>query len=98
MDIKTPDSQEAHRNDWHNLQCLDGKDQVKFVICSEQDYLWSKQQLMERQLNETCEVLLSPSHEQLMPAQLAEWILEDQLPVRFQMQLHKVLWGDQRGK
>ncbi len=98
MDIKTPDSQEAHRNDWQNLQCLDGKDQVKFVICSEQDYLWSKQQLVERQLNEVCEVLFSPSHEQLMPAQLAEWVLRDQLPVRFQMQLHKVLWGDQRGK
>ena len=98
MDIKTPDSAEVERNRWQNLQCIDDKDQIKFVICSEQDYLWSKQQLESKSLDSMCEVLFSPSHEQLNPAQLADWILRDQLPVRFQMRLHKVLWGDQPGK
>jgi 7-carboxy-7-deazaguanine synthase len=98
MDIKTPDSAEVERNRWENLQCIDSKDQIKFVICSEQDYLWSKQQLETKALDSMCEVLFSPSHAQLNPAQLADWILRDQLPVRFQMQLHKVLWGDQPGK
>ncbi len=98
MDIKTPDSNEVERNRWENLQCIDHNDQIKFVICSEQDYLWSKQQLEAKSLDDLCEVLFSPSHEQLNPAQLADWILQDQLPVRFQMQLHKVLWGNQPGK
>ena len=98
MDVKTPDSNEQQKNRWENLATLDAKDQIKFVICSEDDYLWSKQQLEERQLNTLCEVLFSPSHEQLAAAQLADWVLRDQLPVRFQMQLHKVLWGDQAGK
>jgi 7-carboxy-7-deazaguanine synthase len=98
MDIKTPDSAEVERNRWENLDCIDNKDQIKFVICSEQDYLWSKQQLESKSLDAKCEVLFSPSHEQLNPAQLADWILRDQLPVRFQMQLHKVLWGNQPGK
>ncbi len=98
MDIKTPDSAEVERNRWQNLQCINDKDQIKFVICSEQDYLWSKQQLESKSLDSMCEVLFSPSHEQLNPVQLADWILRDQLPVRFQMQLHKVLWGDQPGK
>ncbi len=98
MDIKTPDSAEVERNRWQNLRCINDKDQIKFVICSEQDYLWSKQQLESKALDSMCEVLFSPSHEQLNPAQLADWILRDQLPVRFQMQLHKVLWGDQPGK
>ena len=98
MDIKTPDSTEVEKNRWENLQCIDTKDQIKFVICSEQDYLWSKQQLENRELNGLCEVLFSPSHHELKPAKLADWILRDQLPVRFQMQLHKVLWGDQPGK
>ena len=98
MDIKTPDSQEQEKNLWQNLDVLDGKDQIKFVICSEQDYLWSKQQLHERKLDAVCEVLFSASHHQLKHVQLAEWVLRDQLPVRFQMQLHKILWGDQPGK
>ncbi|MCL4152839.1 UNVERIFIED_CONTAM: hypothetical protein GTU68_011389 [Idotea baltica] len=98
MDIKTPDSAEVERNRWENLDSIDSKDQIKFVICSEQDYLWSKQQLESKSLDTMCEVLFSPSHEQLNPAQLADWVLRDQLPVRFQMQLHKVLWGDQPGK
>ncbi len=98
MDIKTPDSAEVERNRWENLDCISDKDQIKFVICSEQDYLWSKQQLESKSLHSMCEVLFSPSHEQLNPTQLADWILRDQLPVRFQMQLHKVLWGNQPGK
>ncbi|MFK7795590.1 MAG: 7-carboxy-7-deazaguanine synthase QueE [Gammaproteobacteria bacterium] len=98
MDIKTPDSAEVERNRWQNLSCISKKDQIKFVICSEQDYLWSKQQLETKSLDSMCEVLFSPSHEQLNPAQLADWILRDQLPVRFQMQLHKVLWGNEPGK
>lgn len=98
MDIKTPDSKEEQKNRWQNLDLLDKNDQIKFVICSEQDYLWCKQQLKQRKLNSLCEVLFSPSHHQLQPVQLAEWVLRDQLPVRFQMQLHKLLWGDQPGK
>ncbi len=98
MDIKTPDSKEEQKNLWQNLDLLDKKDQIKFVICGEQDYLWCKQQLKQRKLNSLCEVLFSPSHHQLQAVQLAEWILRDQLPVRFQMQLHKLLWGDQPGK
>lgn len=98
MDIKTPESKEQERNRWENLLTLDQDDQIKFVICNEQDYQWSKQQLKERKLDALCEVLFSPSHHQLDAAQLADWVLRDQLPVRFQMQLHKVLWGDQPGK
>ena len=98
MDIKTPDSREQEKNLWQNLSTLDSKDQIKFVICSEQDYLWCKQQLQERKLNSLCEVLFSASHHQLKHAQLAEWVLRDQLPVRFQMQLHRILWGDQPGR
>ena len=98
MDIKTPDSAEVERNRWENLQSIDQDDQIKFVICSEQDYLWCKQQLETKSLDSMCEVLFSPSYEQLNPVQLADWILRDQLPVRFQMQLHKVLWDNQPGK
>lgn len=98
MDIKTPDSKEQEKNFWKNLEILDAKDQIKFVICSEQDYLWSRQQLEQRELNSLCEVLFSPSHHELDAVKLADWVLRDQLPVRFQMQLHKVLWGDQPGK
>ena len=98
MDIKTPDSTEEQKNRWQNLENIDDKDQIKFVICSEKDYVWSKQQLQDRSLDSLCEVLFSPSHQQITALQLAEWILRDQLPVRFQMQLHKVLWGDQPGK
>lgn len=98
MDIKTPDSGEVEKNRWKNLHCININDQIKFVICSEQDYLWSKQQMQDRKLSSLCEVLFSPSYEQLASAQLADWILRDQLTVRFQMQLHKVLWGNQAGK
>jgi 7-carboxy-7-deazaguanine synthase len=98
MDLKTPASNECDKNKWENLQWISHKDQIKFVICDEQDYIWSKQQVADHNLNDKCEVLFSPSSEQLSATQLADWILRDQLPVRFQVQLHKILWGNLPGK
>lgn len=98
MDIKTPASGESERNLWENLSHITRDDQIKFVICNEQDYLWSKQQVKQHNLSERCEILFSPSCLQLESATLANWILRDHLPVRFQLQLHKILWGDQAGK
>ena len=98
MDLKTPASDEEHRNRYANLQYLDSKDQIKFVICNAEDYAWSKEKLAEHQLTQKCEILFSPSLGQQDPTELAEWILADQLPVRFQVQLHKFLWGDVAGK
>ena len=98
MDLKTPASGEAHRNLWSNLEKLQPTDQIKFVICSREDYEWARGQLRERDLGRVCEVLFSPAWGELEVRELAEWILEDQLPVRFQLQLHKLLWGDVPGK
>ena len=98
MDLKTPASGEAHRNLWSNLEKLQPADQIKFVICSREDYEWARAQLTERNLDQVCEVLFSPAWGELEVRELAEWILEDQLPVRFQLQLHKLLWGDVPGK
>lgn len=98
MDIKTPASGESERNRWENLSQLTHADQIKFVICNEQDYSWSKQQLEKYKLTDICEVLFSPSGTELESTQLADWILRDQLRVRFQIQLHKILWGEQAGK
>lgn len=98
IDLKTPGSLEVTRNDWSNLDHILPHDQVKFVICDEKDYEWSKQQLIEHQLDKRCHVLFSPSHEQVEAKNLAEWILRDQLPVRMQIQLHKYLWGDEKGR
>lgn len=97
LDIKTPDSGESERNLWANLGLLKPEDQIKFVICSRNDYDWSKSVLAERQLEQLCEVLFSPSWGQLPARELAEWVLADRLPVRFQLQLHKYLWGDTPG-
>lgn len=97
MDIKTPGSGESERNLPENLAELKGEDQVKFVICDRADYDWSKQFIAEHKLAERCSVLLSPSQDQLAAKDLAEWILADRLPVRFQVQLHKYLWGDTPG-
>ena len=97
LDIKTPDSGESERNVWENLARLKREDQIKFVICSRSDYEWSKRILAERQLEKLCEVLFSPSWGQLPARDLAEWVLADRLPVRFQLQLHKYLWGDAPG-
>jgi len=95
VDLKTPASGEQHRNRMDNIQSLNGRDQVKFVICDRADYDWAKFTLDQYRLPERVgEVLFSPSYEQLQPRQLAEWILEDGLPVRMQIQMHKLLWGD----
>jgi 7-carboxy-7-deazaguanine synthase len=98
VDLKTPASGEVDKNLYSNLQHLTTHDQVKFVICDRDDYQWSKEKLNEYKLNKQCEVLFSGSHGELQTAQLADWILQDQLPVRLQIQLHKFLWGDVPGK
>ena len=98
MDIKTPGSGEEKRNLWSNLEALTPHDQVKFVICSREDYEWAREVTLENNLPDTCEVLFSPSWGQVDATELAEWILQDQLPVRYQLQLHKILWGDTPGK
>lgn len=98
MDLKTPGSAEVDRNRWENLQHLGPNDQLKFVLCDRADYDWACTQLRERSLNHLAEVLYSPSWGQLDPIDLANWIVSDRLPVRFQMQLHKLLWGDVAGK
>lgn len=98
VDIKTPGSHEAARNRLENLPCLRAEDQVKFVICSREDYDWSKAFLQEHVIGQRCQVLFSPSYHEVTATALADWILADRLPVRFQLQLHKVLWGDVPGK
>lgn len=98
VDIKTPGSMEVEKNDWNNLNHLLPHDQLKFVICDQADYQWSKQILQQHDLAKRCEVLFSPSYTQISAGQLADWILQDQLPVRLQIQLHKYLWGDVQGR
>ena len=98
MDIKTPASEEAKKNNWNNIYYLREQDQVKFVICNQSDYVWAKNIVTEFKLQDRCEVLFSTSYDELEPKQLAEWIIQDQLEVRFQLQVHKVLWGDLAGK
>lgn len=98
MDLKTPGSGEVERNLWTNLPLLKNQDQIKFVICDREDYLWACDKIKEYQLTETAQVLFSPSWEQVSPRELADWILADQLSVRFQLQLHKILWADARGR
>lgn len=98
VDLKTPASGEVEKNLYNNLKYLSNNDQLKFVICDRKDYEWSKEKLREYKLNGQCEVLLSTSHGEIQTSQLANWILEDELPVRLQIQLHKYLWGDMPGK
>jgi 7-carboxy-7-deazaguanine synthase len=98
MDLKTPGSGEQGRNLWSNIAALAPHDQVKFVVCSREDYEWARRQLLERRLADRCEVLFSPSWGEIDMAELANWVLADRLPVRFQLQLHKLLWGDVPGK
>ena len=86
------------RSRLENLPLLTAHDQVKFVVCDRADYDWAKAMVAEHGITARCEVLFSPSHAQVVPRELAEWILADRLPVRFQMQLHKALWGDQPGR
>lgn len=98
MDLKTPDSSESHRNLYSNIDALGSNDQVKFVICSRADYDWARFQVDRFGLvGRVGEVLFSPSHGQVEARALAEWIVQDNLPVRFQMQLHKYLWNDEPG-
>lgn len=98
MDLKTPGSGEVGRNRWENLPLLSQQDQIKFVICNRDDYDWARFKLDEHQLSARVgDVLFSPSHGQIKPVELAEWILADNLPVRFQLQLHKLLWNDEPG-
>ncbi|MGD9163809.1 MAG: 7-carboxy-7-deazaguanine synthase QueE [Chromatiales bacterium] len=98
MDIKTPGSGESSRNLLSNIAHLHSHDQVKFVIADEADYAWSRELLETQRLHETCEVLFSPVHGELEASQLADWLLRDRLPVRFQLQLHKLLWGEAPGR
>ena len=97
VDVKTPGSGEEHRNRYVELAGLRPQDLIKFVICDRSDYEWSRAKLAELALAGRCTVLFSPSHEQLPARELADWILEDRLPVRFQIQLHKYLWGNVPG-
>ena len=98
VDVKTPGSGEERRNRYGDLALLRPEEQIKFVICDRADYEWSRAQLGSLLLTAKCQVLFSPSAEQLPARQLADWILADRLPVRFQLQLHKVLWGNVAGK
>ena len=98
MDLKTPDSLEEGKNLYQNIAYLKPGDQIKFVICSEKDYLWAKQIIISQPIPDFVDILFSPSWGQLAATTLAEWILADQLNVRFQIQLHKVLWDDGPGR
>lgn len=98
MDIKTPGSGEVERNRYENLELLKRKDQVKFVIIDRADYEWSRHFIADKELAKKVEILFSPVHGELDPAEMAKWILADNLQVRMQIQLHKYLWGDQRGR
>lgn len=98
MDLKTPGSGEETKNRYANIAALTSQDQVKFVLCDRQDYDWAVARLAEYHLSDSCEVLFSPSYGQLALRDLAEWVLADQLPVRVQIQLHKLIWGDEPGR
>ena len=98
MDLKAPDSGESARNRWENLAVLNRRDELKIVIASRSDYEWAREVLSERQLARICSVLFSPAQGLIEPQSLAEWILQDGLDVRFQLQLHKLLWGNMQGK
>lgn len=97
LDVKTPGSGEVENNLWANLNHLKSQDEVKFVLCSREDYEWAKELLSSRKINEKCPVLFSPVYSQINPTALAEWVLADKLPVRMQVQLHKILWGEKPG-
>jgi len=98
MDLKAPDSGEVGRNLWSNLDCLDGRDEIKIVIASRGDYEWARDVVRQRQIDAICPVLISPAQGLLEARSLADWILEDGLNVRFQLQLHKLPWGNMQGK
>jgi 7-carboxy-7-deazaguanine synthase len=97
LDVKTPGSGEEKNNVWTNLTHLKSTDEVKFVLCDRADYDWAKKLLAQHKLADLCTVLFSPVYSQVNPTELAEWVLADQLPVRMQVQLHKILWGEKPG-
>ncbi len=98
LDIKTPASNEEHNNTYANLTHIKSSDCLKFVICNDDDYQWSKRFVAERELDKHCDVFFSPSAEEMPARELADWIVRDQLPVRLQIQLHKVLWNNEAGR
>jgi 7-carboxy-7-deazaguanine synthase len=98
MDLKTPSSKEESKNRYTNIPLLTQHDQLKFVLSDRNDYDWAVAKMKEYNLTSRCEVLFSPGHQQLKAKDLADWILEDQLNVRFQLQLHKILWNDEPGR
>lgn len=98
LDIKTPGSGESARNRWENLPLLTSRDQVKFVVCDRADFEWAREIVREHALPARCDVLFSPSFGQLDGRELADWIVAERLPVRFQLQLHKLLWNDEPGR
>lgn len=98
MDLKTPGSGEVAKNRYDNIALLKAQDQLKFVVCDRADYEWSKHKLTEYDLTDRCEILFSPIHGDLAPSDLADWIIEDNLPVRMQIQMHKYLWNDEPGR
>ena len=98
MDLKAPASGECERNLWSNLRHLKAGDEIKIIIADRADYDWACQQLTQHRLADLCPVLLSPAQGSQDARQLAEWILQDGLPVRLQLQLHKLLWGNMQGK
>ncbi len=98
VDLKAPGSGEVARNRWENLECLGPRDELKIIIASREDYDWARARIADHGLPGRCPILLSPAQGQLEPRELAEWIIADGLPVRFQMQLHKLLWGNMQGK
>lgn len=98
MDLKTPGSGEVTKNRYDNIALLKAQDQLKFVVCDRADYEWSKHKLTEYDLTDRCEILFSPIHGDLAPSDLADWIIEDNLPVRMQIQMHKYLWNDEPGR
>ncbi len=97
VDVKAPGSGEVERNLWSNLDVLTARDQIKFVLADRADYDWSRDVIAQRDLSSRCDILFSPVYGKLEPRDLAEWILADRLPVRMQIQLHKVLWGEKPG-
>ncbi len=98
VDIKTPGSGEVEKNRWDNLNHLAPQDELKFVLCDEADYQWARAVMRERRLDLVCPILFSPVYGKLDPATLAVWVLRDRLPVRLQIQLHKLLWGEGPGR
>ncbi len=98
IDVKTPGSKEDDKNNFENFKYLTKNDEIKFVICDRTDYLWAKEKILEKKISDICDIIFSPVYKLLNSSDLANWILEDKLNVRLQLQLHKHLWGEQRGK